>query len=124
MDFGGRLRIARRRMGLSQTELAARVGCAQSLVAKIEKGEAKRSKYLVDFARELRVPAEWFSEMDSGVTDAARETAYADAPLTQESRLLLRELERALASGEIREEEVAFLRSLLKRMKKKNDQGE
>ena len=43
--------------GLSQNELAVRAGCVQSIVSRIESGILERSKFLLDFARELDVSA-------------------------------------------------------------------
>jgi transcriptional regulator with XRE-family HTH domain len=59
-DFGTRLRDARRRAGLSQTELAQLVGMAQSTLAELEKlghGSAKT----VALAAAVGVSAEWLA---------------------------------------------------------------
>jgi transcriptional regulator with XRE-family HTH domain len=66
MNLATRFSQARKQKGLSQSELAARVGCAQSLVAKIERGGADRSKYMTEFAMELDVSPQWLA---TGKTD-------------------------------------------------------
>lgn len=51
-----RLREARRRKGLTQFDLAQRVGCSESQVAKIETGRATPENWLKEaIARELGI---------------------------------------------------------------------
>jgi transcriptional regulator with XRE-family HTH domain len=45
----------RREWGLSQPELADRVGCSQQLIAALEAGTTRSTKFLPRIARELRV---------------------------------------------------------------------
>lgn len=45
--------------GLSQQDLASRVGVSQTSIAKITSGQTKRSKYLHEIARFLNVSEEW-----------------------------------------------------------------
>lgn len=75
MTLSARFRAARKRRGMSQAELADRVGCAQSMIAKIESGQTKKTKLIMDFARELRVRPEW---LDTG--NGPREWSVAEAP--------------------------------------------
>lgn len=42
------MREARRRMGLTQLDLAQRVGCTESLITKIETGRATPQQWLKD----------------------------------------------------------------------------
>ncbi len=54
-----RLREARRRKGLTQFDLAQRVGCSESQIAKIETGRASPRDWLKEaIARELGI-ATW-----------------------------------------------------------------
>ena len=50
------MREARRRLGLTQLDLAQRVGCTESLVTKIETGRANPEQSLKEaIARELNI---------------------------------------------------------------------
>src|SRR5262245_20181542 len=53
----------RKERGLSQEELARRVGVRQNTIAAIESGLTKKSKYLPDIARVLEVP---LFDLDAG----------------------------------------------------------
>jgi ribosome-binding protein aMBF1 (putative translation factor) len=53
---GQAMREARRRLGLTQLDLAQRVGCTESLVTKIETGRATPEQGLKEgIARELNI---------------------------------------------------------------------
>ena len=53
---GQAMREARRRLGLTQLDLAQRVGCTESLVTKIETGRATPEQSLKEaIARELDI---------------------------------------------------------------------
>ncbi len=53
---GQAMREARRRLGLTQLDLAQRVGCTESLVTKIETGRARPEQSLKEaIARELNI---------------------------------------------------------------------
>jgi transcriptional regulator with XRE-family HTH domain len=52
---GARVRHYRERLGLSQEELAARVGAAQQTVQSLEAGKIRKSTFLPHIARELGV---------------------------------------------------------------------
>ncbi len=53
---GQAMREARRRLGLTQLDLAQRVGCTESLVTKIETGRATPEQSLKEaIARELGI---------------------------------------------------------------------
>jgi len=55
-DRGRAMRDARRRLGLTQLDLARRVGCTESLVTKIETGRATPEQSLKEaVARELGI---------------------------------------------------------------------
>lgn len=54
---GRAMREARRRLALTQLELAQRVGCTESLVTKIETGRATPKQWLKEaISRELGIP--------------------------------------------------------------------
>ncbi len=55
MTTGKEIRAARTAQGLTQVQLAERVGCAQADIFRIEKGEVSNSKYLLTILRILRL---------------------------------------------------------------------
>ena len=59
-----RVRAARAALGLSQAELAARVGIKQPSLAAIETGETRRPRFLLGLARALGVTPEWLENGD------------------------------------------------------------
>lgn len=56
---GERIKMARKRRGFTQQELAAEVGCSQQTVVDIEKQERPRSGHLVDIIMALGETNEW-----------------------------------------------------------------
>jgi ribosome-binding protein aMBF1 (putative translation factor) len=55
-NVGQAMREARRRLGLTQLDLAQRVGCTESLVTKIETGRSVPQQWLKEaIARELNI---------------------------------------------------------------------
>lgn len=57
-----RVRASRKQRGLSQIQLAAAIGVAQSTIADIERGRNARSKYTPAIAAAFSVDAIWLSE--------------------------------------------------------------
>jgi ribosome-binding protein aMBF1 (putative translation factor) len=58
--LGARLREARRQAGLSQRELAERLGISQPMVAAVERGRARvGSDYTKRLLRACRLPPDW-----------------------------------------------------------------
>jgi transcriptional regulator with XRE-family HTH domain len=55
MSLAENVRKFRIRMGLSQKALADQIGVRQNTIAAIESGDTKRTKYLADLARVLKV---------------------------------------------------------------------
>jgi ribosome-binding protein aMBF1 (putative translation factor) len=57
-NAGQAMRLARRRLGWTQLDLARRVGCTESLVTKIETGRAMPEQSLKEtIANELNIPS-------------------------------------------------------------------
>lgn len=71
MQIGEKVRTARRAKGMTQAELAKKVGVAQATVDKIERGISARSRHLPDIAAALGIP---LSEVDKDATAAPRAT--------------------------------------------------
>jgi len=70
VHVGGRVRLRRRFLGLSQTELATAVGVTFQQVQKYERGFNRVSaSKLYEIARVLKVPLSYFFEGFDGTTD-------------------------------------------------------
>lgn len=83
--LGERLKWARERAGLSQSELARRVGIKQQSVNAIEKGDkAKRTSYVAELAKELGVNAEWLA---SGTGEPLSENLPNSTKSTEKSHV-------------------------------------
>lgn len=59
--FGDRVRSAREALGLSQSDLARRIGTSPQAIQAIEAGKAKTSKHLHKIAAALQKPAFWLA---------------------------------------------------------------
>lgn len=62
IDLKDRVRIARMNKGLSQTDLARRIGVSPQTIQAIEAGRVQKTKHAVAIARELDVSPEYISE--------------------------------------------------------------
>ena len=92
--LGPRLRKRRREMGLTQTELAERVGTSQAVIQKIENGKSLRPRILEEIAAALDVKPAWlmFGVEEAGeLTDEAIELARAWGKLKEPHRSAMRE---------------------------------
>lgn len=79
--FGGRVSAARHAQGLSQTELAARLGLTPKTVASWEIGASRpRSNKMQMLAAILNVSLRWLmsGSGDDGVANSASEPGHAD----------------------------------------------
>jgi transcriptional regulator with XRE-family HTH domain len=94
---GRRLRLRRNLLGLSQDELARRIGLTSQLIQKYEAGETRISaSRLYGIAMQLAVPITWFfDELESKKRSSteARQTAeaqdWSELVTKRESRQLL-----------------------------------
>lgn len=66
-----RLVIARKRMGISQAELARPIGLSPQTIQQLESGKNKSSRRLVDIANTLHVRPEWLQRGDGEMTNCA-----------------------------------------------------
>ena len=57
--LGGRLRMRRKELGWTQTELANMVGTSQAVIQKIENGKSLRPRILEEIAEALGVRPSW-----------------------------------------------------------------
>jgi len=71
--FATRLKYARERAGLSQSELARRIGIKPQSIQYIESGSTQKSRYTLEIANVLGVSVEWlvYGEGSSEPTENA-----------------------------------------------------
>ena len=86
--LGDRLRHARQLRGLSQAELAIKVGCSQGAIGNIERNlRDGRGETVIQIAEALRVRYRWLKENESPMEDGAvahePEGGYASSPARQ-----------------------------------------
>lgn len=81
-EMGVRVRLAREAIGLSQKDLADRVGVTQQSVQEFETGRTKTTKHLHRYARELGQSVDWieFGEGDMREAGAIVEVVPARTP--------------------------------------------
>jgi transcriptional regulator with XRE-family HTH domain len=79
---GERVRARRIQLGLTQGELARRVGFRQQSLGPIEKGKVRRTGYLLELAEALNVSPEWLmgktDDMTPEPVDQRIKTIIAD----------------------------------------------
>lgn len=72
MALGKRVKEARDAAGLTQAQLADRVGISQSAIHLLESRDSQSSKFLVELSKALGVSAEWLREGGMAVADMPR----------------------------------------------------
>lgn len=95
VSMGRRIRRARKSLGLTQNELANRLGITTSYLGHIELGKRKASmEIIINIANELRV------SMDFLVCDSLKCYPYvANSLLTRQQKLVLREVVKILCDN-------------------------
>ena len=92
--LGGRLRLRRKELGWTQTELATMVGTSQAVIQKIENGKSLRPRILEEIAEALGVRPSWLMfgvQEVGGLEPEALELARAWSKLQEPYRSALRE---------------------------------
>ncbi|MCF7537566.1 XRE family transcriptional regulator [Pseudomonas petrae] len=59
MNLSERVKLARSHAGLTQSDLAQRVGIAQTAISQLESGKTQRSTYLFDIAKACGISSMW-----------------------------------------------------------------
>ncbi|NLQ16171.1 helix-turn-helix domain-containing protein [Marinomonas sp. M1K-6] len=72
MNIADRVKQKRLKLGLTQAELARRVGITQQSLQKIEDGRTQNPRKLLNLSKELHCSAEW---LQLGTQDEVRESA-------------------------------------------------
>jgi len=85
MNLSERVKAARKHAGLTQTQLAERVGIAQTAISQIESGKTLRSTYLFDIAEACGVNSMWlvsgvggFQVLPDRMIDAEQERMFRE----------------------------------------------
>ena len=92
--LGKRLRLRRKYLDLTQTELADRVGTSQAVIQKIENGKSLRPRILGELATALDVKPAWlmYGIEDLGdLSDEAIELGRAWAKLKEPHRTAMKD---------------------------------
>ena len=109
MIYGERIKQSRELQGLTQSELAGRLGVTQSNIAQIETGRSSPSIDLAEgIARETRVLPSFFERKPSGVSFATESLAYR-----ARSTATARERNRALQCMRLFIEHVRYMSTYL-----------
>ncbi|MEA3640240.1 MAG: helix-turn-helix transcriptional regulator [Lamprobacter sp.] len=109
---GDRLREARQRAGLTQTDLGERVGVSQSMIGALEHGRRSASRELEQaLAEELGVAADSLTDSASTIPDTPE--SLLKNPRTAEGLCALARDRVLAASLDIQPEEWRALRSLM-----------
>lgn len=103
MSIGERIRSARKRAGMTQSELAKKVGMKQATLSQLETGESEGSKLIVGLAHHLGVSAIWL-QTGRGEPTLIKTPAPEPAPqflerLNAEEHDLIQKLRKATAAG-------------------------
>lgn len=62
LSLANRVKLARQSKGYSQSDLARRIGIKPQAIQAIEAGKVQKTKHIVELARALDVPPEYFSD--------------------------------------------------------------
>ncbi len=92
--LGGRLRMRRKELGWTQTELAMAVGTSQAVIQKIENGKSLRPRILEEIAEALGVRPSWLMfgvQEVNGLDEESLEVARAWSRLQEPHRSALRD---------------------------------
>jgi transcriptional regulator with XRE-family HTH domain len=74
MEFKDRLKVAREKAGLTQTQLAEAVGMTQATISELERGKSASTAFNARIAKECSVSAIW---LETGEGAATLESAAA-----------------------------------------------
>lgn len=85
MNLGARLKIARKKRGLKQEQLAELVGVSQAMISALEKRDSKTTEHVFGFARALKINPEWLQagKGESGLDADAWRPTLPDLPADQ-----------------------------------------
>lgn len=76
MKLSDRVKAARKHAGLTQSELAERVGIAQTAISQLESGKTLRSSYLLQIAEACGVSPMWLASGLGGMIPSPEQSAF------------------------------------------------
>ncbi|WP_277964620.1 S24 family peptidase [Pseudomonas sp. RIT-To-2] len=76
MKLSDRIKAARKHANLTQSELAERVGIAQTAISQLESGKTQRSSYLLQIAEACGVSAMWLATDLGGMLSSPEQQAF------------------------------------------------
>lgn len=106
--FGERVRESRKKLKLTQKQLAKASGMAQATLSDIERGKNEGSRDVVALAKALKVSAEWLINGEQGgdaeMIAAVNEFVAVYRSITDNGRVLLMNALKGIGMGFRREE--------------------
>lgn len=78
MNLSERIKAARQHAGLTQRELAEKVGIAQTAISQLESGKTLRSSYLYEISKACGVAAMWMATGTGGMLLSEAQQAFHD----------------------------------------------
>jgi transcriptional regulator with XRE-family HTH domain len=128
MDYGGRLKHARKSRKLTQDELAAASGVKQALISRIERGDQKASTFDMDLALALKVNPVWLSRGIGGMELVEAQAVlppqltFIDAEVwktfSPTARIFVEDLIVKIKDGDIKDDGIRVLSGMVEMMKK------
>ena len=101
VELGRRITEARRDLGLTQLEVATRVGISLSLMEKLESGEANPTPYLDAIAQATNRPPRWFKRPNEEAAPDSALSANVDAQMSDLRQMVSQRL--AELEGQLRD---------------------
>lgn len=78
MALGSRVKEIREQKGISQAQLAEKVGISQTAIHLLEQRDSRSSKFLVEIANALGISPSWLSQGHEGITFSEEQTPTDD----------------------------------------------
>lgn len=128
MEYGERLKTARRLRNMTQHELAEKSGVKQTTISKIERGDQKGSKSDMDLCFALQINPVWLSRGMGNMEPMEAESAPMPSlhlmreeewkSFSPTARIFIENLVLKIKEGEIGDDGLRVLQSMIDMMKK------
>lgn len=83
MNLSERIKLARKKAGLTQSQLAESVGIAQTAISQLESGKTLRSSYLIQIARACGVNSVWLADGEGEMLSPEDISTYLSSELEE-----------------------------------------